>query len=87
MVETGRGHRCSEFEKTRSLSIATKAGTRVVWGGRPSKPRMGDASTQQKLANINSLLLRFGRIDANVQKVDVSSRALELDDSATGGRR
>lgn len=77
----------SEFEKTRSLSIATKAGTRVVWGGRPSKPRMGDASTQQKLANINSLLLRFGRIDANVQKVDVSSRALELDDSATGGRR
>lgn len=72
-----------------SLEIVTHAGTRVVWGGRPSKPLIGEASTPQKLEKLAWLDKKFKRIDAGRSPqtpIEVwwpLSRPLEIDRSAS----
>ena len=72
-----------------SLEIVTHAGTRVVWGGRPTKPLIGEASTAQKLEKLAWLDKKFKRIDAGRSPqtpIEVwwpLSRPLEIDRSAS----
>ncbi len=73
----------SDYSEHSSLSLVTTEGTRIVWGGRPAKPRLGDVSTRQKLANIGELVRQFGRADAGYAKVDVSRDKLLFDISAS----
>lgn len=75
------------FDKDRTLSILTTSGGRLNWGGRPNKPRLGEASTASKIATIEWLQKRFGSIDAGGRTIDIfwQGRPLEIDVSASGG--
>lgn len=73
----------SDYAGKQSLSLLTTYGTKVVWGGRPSKPRYGDAPTRQKLQHIATLKGDTRRIDAGHQIVYVDSFFLMFDRTAT----
>ncbi len=73
----------SEYASKECLSLLTTYGTRVVWGGKPSKPRYGDAPTRQKLHHIATLKGDTRRIDAGHQIVYVDSFFLMFDRTAT----
>lgn len=76
-------------QDARSLELVTHAGTRVVWGGRPSEPLIGEATTAQKLEKLAWLDRKYKRIDAGRSTstpIEVwwpLSRPLEIDRSAT----
>ena len=73
----------SAYSEHSSLTLITREESKIVWGGRPTKPRLGDVSTRQKLANISELVRQFGRPDAGYAKVDVSRDKLLFDISAS----
>ncbi|GMV26864.1 MAG: hypothetical protein AMXMBFR58_28950 [Phycisphaerae bacterium] len=75
----------SNYEKTHTLSIVTTGNGRLNWGGRPNKPRLGEAGTSAKLATIDWLQKRFGSIDAGGRTFDIYwlGRPLEIDVSAS----
>lgn len=76
----------SQYSASASLSIVTSAG-RVVWGGRPSKPRVGEVSTRQKLLHLLQLQHDFNRIDAGYPLIYVNSARLQFDTSASAAAR
>jgi len=71
------------YSEHSSLTLVTQEDTRIIWGGRPSKPRLGDANTRQKLAKINDIARQFGRPDGGYPQVDVSGVHLTFDISAS----
>jgi len=73
----------SAFSDTRQLSIVTTEGTRVVWGGRPQKPLVGEVSTGQKLAHISQLLQDTRRIDGGYPLVRIYHPTVYFDISAS----
>lgn len=73
----------SEFTTKQSLTLTTIYATRVVWGGTPTKPRYGDASTKEKLRHIATLFGDTKRIDGGHPIVFVDSSFLMFDRSAT----
>lgn len=73
----------SAFSVTGMLEIVTSTGTRVVWGGRPSKPLIGDVSTAQKLANIAALYRRYGRVDGSYARAHIYRAHVVFDTSAS----
>lgn len=73
----------SEYGAKKSLTMLTAVGTRVVWGGKPSKPLIGDASTGQKLANIATLVRDTHRIDGGYPIVYMNAPTPQFDISAT----
>lgn len=73
----------SEYGAKKSLTLLTATGTRVVWGGRPSKPLIGDASTGQKLSNIATLVRDTHRIDGGYPIVYMNAPTPQFDISAT----
>lgn len=75
----------SSFEKDKTLAIKTVAGGQVNFGGRPNKPRLGEASTAAKIATIESILRKTGSIDNGGRVYDVwwQGQALEIDVSAS----
>jgi hypothetical protein len=77
----------SEYSSKGQLLLVTADKTRVVWGGRPSKPAIGEVSTAQKLAYIQQLLHDFKRIDAGHDLVYINMGTLQFDISATANRR
>jgi hypothetical protein len=77
----------SEYSSHNRLTLITPEKTRVVWGGRPSKPAMGEVSTAQKLAYLSQLLHDYKRIDAGKDVVYINGGTLQFDISATAGRR
>ncbi len=76
------------FESDRTLSLLTTSGGRLNWGGRPNKPRLGEAGTPAKLATIDWIQKRFGTIDRGGHTIDVfwQGRPLEIDVSASAGQ-
>jgi hypothetical protein len=72
----------SRFSGEQTLVILTKWNTRLVWGGRPSRPRIGEVSTRQKLVNIAQLHHDSQRIDSGYPEIQVFGRWLLLDNSA-----
>lgn len=73
----------------KSLEIVSRDGARIVWGGKPSKPLIGEASTESKLGKLEWLNRTYGRIDAgrNAQSpIEIwwpLDRPLEMDRSAS----
>lgn len=73
----------SKHAEDGSLSILTTYGTRIAFGGRPSKPRYGDAPTNDKLRLIATLFHDTRRIDGGHPAVYVDLPFLMFDRSAT----
>jgi hypothetical protein len=72
-----------QFSADRSLTILTTMNTRVVWGGRVSRPALGEVSSEQKLAHIQKLFNEKQRIDAGFPLIYVNNNKLQIDISAT----
>lgn len=76
----------SAFGDSRQLVIDTVHGTKLVWGGRPSKPLTGECATSAKLAKIAELNMLSNRIDAGHNELELwwpINKPLEIDRSAT----
>ncbi len=73
----------SDFGAQESLTLVTTYATRVVFGGRPSRPRYGDAPTRDKLKHLATLFADTRRIDGGHPLVYVDSLFLMFDRSAT----
>lgn len=73
----------SKYAADKSLVLTTVYGTRVVWGGRVSKPLLGEVSSAQKLAHMTELYGQHRRIDAGFPMIYVNSSKLQFDISAT----
>lgn len=74
------------FGDSRQLVIDTVHGTKLVWGGRPSKPLSGECATAAKLGKIAELNTLSKRIDAGHNELELwwpINKPLEIDRSAT----
>lgn len=61
----------TEFLASRNLIILTDRGGRIYWGGEPDQFTPGQPSTETKLARLDNVFKRFGRIDAGRAVLDV----------------
>ena len=73
----------SNYGTDHVLVISTTFGTKVVWGGRVSKPALGEVSSAQKLAHMTQLFMEHKRIDAGYPMIYVNNSKLQFDISAT----
>lgn len=73
----------SHYADGGGLVIVTDRDTRVVWGGRPSKPRLGEVTTSQKLEHLRQLLHDTKRIDAGYPLIYVNQERMQFDISAS----
>lgn len=76
----------SAFADSKQLVIDTVHGTKLVWGGRPSKPLTGECATSAKLGKIAELNSLSQRIDAGHAELELwwpINKPLEIDRSAT----
>ncbi|MFO0860792.1 MAG: hypothetical protein U0570_09575 [Phycisphaerales bacterium] len=76
----------SSYAETKQLVIETVHGTKLVWGGRPSKPLTGECATNAKLAKIEELNTLSKRIDAGHGELELwwpINKPLEIDRSAS----
>ncbi len=73
----------SSYGTDRVLVISTTFGTKVIWGGRVSKPALGEVSSAQKLAHMTQLFVEHKRIDAGYPMIYVNNSKLQFDISAT----
>ncbi len=72
------------FNAVRELAIITRRGGRVVWGGRPDEPRLGDIATAAKIAHLDQFNRSFGSIDAGRTHVEIwGVQPLEINVSAS----
>ncbi|MBU6413371.1 MAG: hypothetical protein KGS45_07840 [Planctomycetes bacterium] len=73
-----------DYLSTKSLTILTRDESRIVFGGRPSQPLLGETSTKAKLARIGEIYKRFGSIDAKRAAIDISGvHPVEINIAAT----
>jgi hypothetical protein len=80
------GIEASQYSAKGQLTLVTPEKTRVVWGGRPSKPAIGEVSTAQKLAYLSQLLHDCKRIDAGHDLIYINMGTLQFDISATASK-
>ncbi|GJQ29331.1 MAG: hypothetical protein HBSAPP03_12150 [Phycisphaerae bacterium] len=73
----------SKYAAEGSLMLVTRGGNTIVWGGRPTKPRLGEVSTAQKLIHLSQLRRDFGTIDAGYPLIYVNTDRLQFDTTAT----
>lgn len=73
----------SNYGTDHVLVISTPFGTKIVWGGRVSKPALGEVSSAQKIAHITQLFQEHKRIDAGYPMIYVNNSKLQFDISAT----
>lgn len=76
----------SGFGESKQLVIDTVHGSKLVWGGRPSKPLTGECATAAKLGKIAELNSLSKRIDAGHNELELwwpINKPLEIDRSAT----
>lgn len=72
------------YAKHQRLTIVTAAGGRVVWGGRPGKPLLGEIPTRRKLQRLAEFSRRFKSIDAGQKAVEIFGPFLLVDETAGG---
>jgi hypothetical protein len=72
-----------EFASTRAMVVTTTFGTRIYWGGRYTKPALGEVSSEQKLAHLTDLFSKHNRIDAGYPMIYVNNTKLQFNISAT----
>lgn len=73
----------SRYATEEALMLVSRAGNRIVWGGRPSKPRLGEVSTRAKLSHLSQLKHDFGVIDAGYPLIYVNTARVQFDTSAS----
>ena len=74
----------TDYVHTQQLAIITRNETRIIWGGKPSKPLLGETSTQSKIDRIAEINRRFSRIDAKRAAIDISGvHAVEINIAAS----
>ncbi len=78
-----QGVEASGYSRDGSLAILTRNASRIIWGGRPSKPRVGEVTTRQKLAYLAQLQTDHKRIDGGYPLIYVNSSRLQFDTSAS----
>ena len=61
----------SSYLTTKRLAIVTTAGNRIEWGGKPSKPLVGEITTKGKLSRMEEFNQRFGAIDARQARLEI----------------
>jgi hypothetical protein len=67
----------------RELTLLTSSNARIVWGGGPADTIPGQLATPVKLARLDALFSRHGRIDAGKRLVDVTGVYTMVEDTAT----
>ena len=72
----------ARYSAESTLALLTTFNTRIEWGGRFSKPRLGEAPTNEKLNRLAFLFRDRGRIDAGYPVVELWQRHLLFDRSA-----
>jgi len=82
-VKQVQGIDASQYSSKGQLVLVTDQNTKVVWGGRPSKPALGEVSTAQKLEHLRQLVRDTKRIDASYPMIYVNQERLLFDLSAT----
>lgn len=82
-AEQVSGVDASGYSRDGSLTIVSREAARIVWGGRPSKPRTGEVTTRQKLAYLAQLQHDTRRIDGGYPLIYVNSSRLQFDVSAS----
>jgi hypothetical protein len=78
-----KGIDVAPFADSGLLTLVTHADTRVVWGGRPSRPRLGEVTTAQKLVHIAQVQHDYRRIDAGHPLIYVNTQRVQFDTSAS----
>lgn len=74
----------TDYAQTQQLAIITRNETRIIWGGKPSKPLLGETSTRSKLDRIAEINRRFSSIDAKRAAIDISGvHAVEINIAAS----
>ncbi len=73
----------SAYPGTSTLVLVTGAGNRVVWGGRPSRPLLGEVSTRAKLDHLAQLQHDFRSVDAGHPVLYVNYDSIQFDSSAS----
>ena len=76
----------TDYASTKQLVIETTHKSRLVWGGRASKPLAGECSTQAKLGKINDLVAYTKRIDGDKGEIEIwwpINKTLEIDRTAS----
>lgn len=75
----------ASYRNDKRAAIVTRRDTRVVWGGRPTQPLLGEASTVKKLAQIEYLNRTFKSIDAGKPEVEIfwESRPMVINATAS----
>lgn len=68
---------------TGQLEFVTDRGTRVLWGGPPSKPLPGEIQTEAKVALLLDIVRRFGRVDAGQNRIEIFSDRVVIDRTAS----
>lgn len=68
---------------TGQLELVTDRGTRVLWGGPPSKPLPGEIQTEAKVALLMDIVRRFGRVDAGQNRIEIFSDRVVIDRTAS----
>lgn len=78
-----RGVDLSSYGTDGVLKLVTVEGSRVVWGGRPSKPRMGEVTTAQKLVHLAQIDHDHKRIDAGYPLIFINTQRIQFDTTAS----
>ncbi|MDX2018398.1 MAG: hypothetical protein SFY95_12275 [Planctomycetota bacterium] len=74
------------FAREKSLALLTKADTKIVWGGTPDRPNIGENSTLGKLDKLAAIQRQFQRIDAGLPLIDITTpHVLTIDTSPVPG--
>lgn len=82
-VSQVKGVDASRYSTEGLLMLVTPDNSRVVWGGRPSKPRLGEVTTAQKLVHIGQVWRDTKRIDGGYPLIYVNTQRIQLDTSAS----
>jgi hypothetical protein len=76
----------TDYASSKQLTIETIHKSRLIWGGRASKPLAGECSTQAKLGKINDLVAYTRRIDGEKGEIEIwwpINKTLEIDRTAS----
>lgn len=78
LLEQVEGIDLGQGRESGTLSIRTNRGAKIVWGGGPGDVRPGEQPTSIKTERLKALFVKTGRIDANVELVDIRGSDITL---------
>jgi len=78
LLEQVEGIDLGQGRESGTLSIRTNRGAKIVWGGGPGDVRPGEQPTSIKAERLKALFVKTGRIDANVELVDIRGSDITL---------